>query len=360
MIEKFRAIINKEIKEENEPKETAVLVRVLCLIDCLFLALTALFLFIDHGVINGVTAVSFVIAFIVVLALSYTVRVHNLIGIYYVVCLVGVLWLMTCLGLQPMYQGHLFVVFMIYFYRSNETSFSRIVSVVLSGVVALVAIFYVINKGPLVVMSEYGQVAFIIINTVYVFLKLVLIAYYFRIKFSASETKILQYSRRLEMIATTDPLTKLQNRRGMFTYLERLVEDKNDKEFALTLGIGDIDYFKKINDTYGHEAGDYVLETLSKLMKEFMNGKGMVARWGGEEFLFAFDDINGDYAFESLSKLLHLIERYEFSYNGIDFHVTMTFGIEEYDDNEGIEKTVSRADEKLYMGKEAGRDRVIY
>ena len=80
----------------------------------------------------------------------------------------------------------------------------------------------------------------------------------------------------------------------------------------------------------------------------------------GEEFLFSFENINGDFAFESLNKLLHILQRYEFSYNGIDFKVTMTFGVEEYDNISGIEKTISKADEKLYMGKEAGRDRVIF
>ena len=135
---------------------------------------------------------------------------------------------------------------------------------------------------------------------------------------------------------------------------------KTYKDGICSVCLCDIDFFKKVNDTYGHEAGDKVLQEVGKVFMSEMVKQGAVARWGGEEFLFAFDDINGDYAFESLSKLLHLIERYEFSYNGIDFHVTMTFGIEEYDDNEGIEKTVSRADEKLYMGKEAGRDRVIY
>ena len=128
----------------------------------------------------------------------------------------------------------------------------------------------------------------------------------------------------------------------------------------LTVAIGDIDFFKHINDTYGHDAGDYVLETIAKIMNEFMESKGMVARWGGEEFLFSFENINGDYAFEEMSKLLHLIERYEFSFNGTPIKVTMTFGLEEYDDNLGVDKVISKADEKLYMGKEQGRNRVIY
>ena len=95
-------------------------------------------------------------------------------------------------------------------------------------------------------------------------------------------------------------------------------------------------------------------------MNEFMDGKGLVARWGGEEFLFTFEGINGDYAFEETSKLLHLVEKYEFSYEGTPINVTMTFGVEEYDEFVGIDKVISKADEKLYMGKNQGRNRVIY
>ena len=61
-----------------------------------------------------------------------------------------------------------------------------------------------------------------------------------------------------------------------------------------------------------------------------------------------------------MSKLLHVIERYLFTYDGTDINVTMTFGIEEYDEREGLDRVISKADEKLYMGKTQGRDRVIY
>lgn len=357
---RIRDFINTEIQEENEPKETVVLVRILCLVDILFTLSNAFFLFIGEGTLYGLIALAFIISFGLELALSYRIKTHTIIGIYYFVGLLSGVYFTLCLGVSPMYHIQIFTLFLLYFYRSAETSFSRHASVILCGVTAVIAVFYVIKNGTFVDVDQLNISVLIVVNTGHILLKLALIAYFFRLKFSASETKILQYSRKLEMIATTDPLTKLQNRRGMYTYLENLVKDENDKNFALTLGIGDIDFFKKINDTYGHEAGDYVLETLSKLMKEFMKDFGMAARWGGEEFLFAFEGINGDYAFESLSKLLHIIERYEFSYNDIDFHVTMTFGIEEYDEREGIEKTISKADEKLYMGKEAGRDRVIY
>lgn len=360
LLEKCRAFINSDVKEENEPKETAVLVRVLSIIDIVYILIDVVFLFSNHGIKYGSMALVILGMLAFTLALSYKVTTHAMMGLYFLTIVVCSGYFTICFGVAPMYHIQMFTVFLIYFYRSAESTFSRTVSVVATGAISLVTVFYVISHGPRLTLDSQIQSVLIIVNTTHILMKLALVAYFFRIKFSATETKLIQYSRKLEMIATTDPLTKLQNRRGMFTYLERLVEDHHEKDFALTLGIGDIDFFKKINDTYGHEAGDYVLETLSKLMNEFMKDHGLVARWGGEEFLFAFEGINGDYAFESLSKLLHIIERYEFSYNNIDFKVTMTFGLEEYDEREGIEKTISKADEKLYMGKEAGRDRVIF
>lgn len=361
LFEKIKNLINSEIRDENEPKEIAVLVRILSLIDVLFVLMSMVFLFVTGNEIYGAYAIVILAALFVVLFLSYKLNMHSLIGLYYVTMLVFGGYFAMCFGVTPMYQIQLLIVFLLYFYRSNETTFSRIAAVCVSGILVLSTVFLVSANGAIIPQAKQGETILIFINTVHILVKVAVIGAYFRVKFSASETKILQYSKKLEMIATTDPLTKLQNRRGMYTHIEDYIKEHvNDNNFVLTLGIGDIDFFKKINDTYGHEAGDYVLETLAKLMKEFMKDKGMVARWGGEEFLFCFEEENGDYAFESLSKLLHLIERYEFSYNNIDFKVTMTFGLEEFDEREGIEKTISKADQKLYMGKEAGRNRVIY
>lgn len=360
MLNKIRNLINSEIKEENEPKKTAVLVRVICLVDILFTIINVALMSKNYNFVYGIHAFAFLLMFVIVLYTSYHVKMHALVVAYFLVMTLNSIYFTLSLGVVPMYHIQLFIVILLFFYKSSETSLYRVVSVVISGIVALSLVLYVMENGSLLDLSSNGGILLVSANTVYIMAKVSLFAYFFMLKFSASETKIMQYSRKLEMIATTDPLTKLQNRRGMFKHIEDYIEDTPDNNLILTLGIGDIDFFKKINDTYGHEAGDYVLETLAKIMKEFMRDKGMVARWGGEEFLFSFEGINGDHAFEQMNKLLHLIEKYEFSYNGTDIKVTMTFGIEEYDEREGVEKTVSKADQKLYMGKEAGRDRVVF
>ncbi|MDO4187618.1 MAG: GGDEF domain-containing protein [Lachnospiraceae bacterium] len=360
MFTKIQALINREIQEENEPKETAVLVRVLCLIDILFLTIGA----VDTGVVYGcevcIPASLLILLMVGVFGLSYKVKMKTLVPMYFVALSINCIVLVLLLGLSFMFQAQFYVLFIIFFYRGAGTKLDRVGSVFISSAILLFLIFYIRINGSIidVDLSKFNVLTFFC--TAYILAKTTCFAYFFRRKFSASEEKIIKYSKKLEMLATTDPLTKLQNRRGMLNHIEEYSSEIMSNGGMLTVAIGDIDYFKHINDTYGHDAGDYVLETLAKIMNEFMDGKGMVARWGGEEFLFSLENINGDYAFEEISKLLHLIEKYEFSFDGTPIKVTMTFGLEEYDDNIGIDKVITKADEKLYLGKEQGRNRVIY
>ncbi|MCQ2536640.1 MAG: GGDEF domain-containing protein [Lachnospiraceae bacterium] len=360
MLDKVVALLNKEIKEENEPKETAVLIRVLCLIDVIFLTVNAILCFAKYGPIAGIKVSLIACLMVLTFVASYMMKMSPLIYLYYFMITINVVVLTVLFGLSYMFQAQMFVVFEVFFYRGAGDKNERVASVFMSALVALGLFLYVGSHGGVYPEAKFMQSASTCFCTLYVISKSAAIAYFFRLKFSASEEKILKYSKKLERLATTDPLTKLQNRRGMINHIEELVSGSQTAGNMLTVAIGDIDFFKHINDTYGHDAGDYVLETIAKIMNEFMESKGMVARWGGEEFLFSFENINGDYAFEEMSKLLHLIERYEFSFNGTPIKVTMTFGLEEYDDNLGVDKVISKADEKLYMGKEQGRNRVIY
>ena len=360
MIQAIKSFINKEIREENEPKETAVLVRVLCMIDLFFLTIIAVVMFATYGAAAGLCTLAVMSLMIITFVCSYKIRMKSLVYMYCVFLSINVVSLVLHLSLAFVFQAQFYIIFMLFFYRAAGNQVERVGSVIVSTVVLFALTFYSRANGSIldVDLSKMNVMTFFC--TAYIMTKTTCIAYFFRLKFSASEEKIIKYSKKLEMLATTDPLTKLQNRRGMINHIEEYAEHINAAGGLLTIAIGDIDFFKHINDTYGHDAGDYVLETLAKIMNDFIEGKGMVARWGGEEFLFSLEGINGDYAFEEMSKLLHLVERYEFSFEGTPIKVTMTFGLEEYDDNIGIDKVITKADEKLYMGKEQGRNRVIY
>lgn len=181
--------------------------------------------------------------------------------------------------------------------------------------------------------------------------------------------------RSLKELVERDALTTLYNRRYANQKLRDIWElsDMNGTNFAIS--IGDIDYFKSVNDTYGHEAGDEVLIAVSKVLRNYMIGKGFVARWGGEEFLLLFRNMDGGQAKVALNDLLDKVHEIAINYDNKVIKVNMSFGVVgyEYDKNmkgesgrdgdeaisKEIERTLRRADERLYYAKMHGRNRVV-
>lgn len=169
-----------------------------------------------------------------------------------------------------------------------------------------------------------------------------------------------EVSRSLEEMITTDPLTKLYNRRACKKYLDKRIEKcEKRQENLITVAIGDIDHFKKINDTYGHDCGDLVLVTVSEILKKQMGDSGCVARWGGEEFLLVFEK-KTEVAGEQLCAILKEIRNYEFDYKGEKFRITFTFGVNSDILGHSYDEIVNSADECLYKGKAGGRDRIVF
>lgn len=151
---------------------------------------------------------------------------------------------------------------------------------------------------------------------------------------------------------TTDALTQLPNR-----YFVSL----NCKDYTRAgswIAILDIDDFKLINDTYGHPFGDFVLKTLSKLMRAQMPD-AEACRWGGEEFLlFGFAD-NIDALGEELDRFRAAVQNYPFSDGGHQTHLTITIGLAPYEEGMGMNEWINTADKKLYLGKRSGKNQVV-
>ena len=166
--------------------------------------------------------------------------------------------------------------------------------------------------------------------------------------------------KQLELASTTDSLTGLFNRR----YMERRIKEEYERyqqtgrPFAFL--IIDIDLFKVINDTYGHEAGDVVLQLVSHRMETAVREEDIVARWGGEEFLILLPEL-------SLSEALHVAERIRETistepviYQGEKLEITVTLGVAALDVNLGMEESIKRADQALYEGKHQSKNCVAY
>lgn len=159
----------------------------------------------------------------------------------------------------------------------------------------------------------------------------------------------------LKNLIENDPLTTLYNRRSCNNKLKALENEKIDYSVVMC----DVDWFKKINDNYGHDAGDHVLIKISQLILDNIKDCGFASRWGGEEFLLIYQlDYDGTKA--RVEQLQKAIREYDFTYGDNEIRIRMTFGVEAGHKNDSYEERVKRADNKLYIGKNNGRDQIVY
>lgn len=159
-----------------------------------------------------------------------------------------------------------------------------------------------------------------------------------------------------------DKLTELKNRMGFYNdYNNKFSKLLSDPEVThdLSLFICDIDFFKKVNDTYGHNAGDAVLKHVAENFRRNVRICDGLYRWGGEEFIVVLPDTNLENAAESAERLRSTIEASVCHFEDLDIKVTMSFGCTQIDPALSIEDNIKNADVKLYTAKESGRNRVI-
>lgn len=163
----------------------------------------------------------------------------------------------------------------------------------------------------------------------------------------------------MERLARSDSLTGLPNRRHMQEKLqdERRRVERNGRPAAIVLC--DIDRFKDINDSLGHEAGDAILKDVAARLRERLRAQDAVARWGGEEFLMLLPETDLDGAGELAESLRQRIADVPAHYDGQDISVTLSFGVAVMDPTGPVDDSIRQADEALYVGKRTGRNRVV-
>ncbi|CAA6824306.1 MAG: Unknown protein [uncultured Sulfurovum sp.] len=162
--------------------------------------------------------------------------------------------------------------------------------------------------------------------------------------------------------AEFDPLTQIYNRIKVNELLKHLMYGSKKHNHDLTLILFDIDHFKRVNDDYGHNAGDSVLKELSGLVKDllketvFSGNKATFARWGGEEFVVLLEEISLEESVKIASYLRHEIEKFNFK---IVENITCSFGVTKFRAGDTEIKFFERVDEALYEAKERGRNQVV-
>ncbi len=162
----------------------------------------------------------------------------------------------------------------------------------------------------------------------------------------------------IKQLTEHDVLTTLYNRRYANARLNQIRTNYETSGVPYSVCIADIDFFKKINDVYGHDAGDAILVAISDELKKTMTGKGFAARWGGEEFLLVFDKSGIEETTGILENTRNTIEKMVIEHGDNHIGVTMSFGAA-VGSRDNLEMILKKADDKLYEAKEHGRNRVV-
>ena len=203
--------------------------------------------------------------------------------------------------------------------------------------------------------AEVQIVSVTIYNTVLAVGIILIGAYISDVSATVTRRKLVDENKTLNNLANYDQLTGLQSRR---MFMERIKDSDDNK--SVVICIGDIDDFKKINDTYGHLCGDYVLQNISEIMRKSLGLANVdICRWGGEEFVFMFCNNDIDSAFAQVENLRKTIENKNFVYENNNISVTMTFGIIERKSGKVDDVLLESADKLLYRGKINGKNVVV-
>ncbi len=159
----------------------------------------------------------------------------------------------------------------------------------------------------------------------------------------------------IHLLATTDSLTGITNRREFTAILSKEVDRAKRYGVPLSLAMYDLDYFKRVNDTFGHDVGDHVLQAVTRLVRENIRTNDVVARWGGEEFMVLMPQSDAQAARDAAEKLRQAIAGHRFDKVN---ELTASFGVAAFKPQDDLNSLLKRVDDALYLAKERGRNRV--
>lgn len=356
---KIRKFLTKDVKNESESKDLAVLLRILCILSAVYIFCNSIYFAINASYLFAILSIPIIALYCGAFIETYENQTKLALNIFNFTSIGTAVIFTVFTGWDKNYQWLLCIICLLVFFSVDENNKYKLnhVEIIIISLVAIAIISHVF--GPYKKGSNLSNIFSSLVTSVYYGAAVVLISFYFSKKFNASEIKLKKYNQKLKEMASLDALTQLPNRRQMTEYLSQLVFEKEKKGDIFCIAIADLDFFKKVNDQYGHEAGDYILKETAKIFEHTMEGRGMVARWGGEEFLFCFNELNMEQSFRVLNEMRESIESRKFLFKENEIKITITIGLEEYYHISGIEGTISNADKKLYDGKQSGRNRVI-
>ncbi len=270
------------------------------------------------------------------------------------------------LGWEAGFYGYLFSAISASFYFTyiTQNKYRHVMPLALSVMILLVYyIGYITMKyiPPLLgeePVSAGWLAALHMINIFISFCVMIVFSYLFVWEIQSKNLALTAQNEQLDELANKDPLTHLYNRRIMNKIMDQRMEALKKIGKRFTMIIGDIDDFKRVNDTYGHDAGDMVLTTVASTILNSVRSEDSVCRWGGAEILILVNDPLETAALAA-ERIRSRIESTVITFENQDIRVTMTFGIAESIPGYKIEHLIQQADDKLYYGKKHGKNQVV-
>lgn len=197
------------------------------------------------------------------------------------------------------------------------------------------------------------------LRLLYSFLTVTFLSAFYEYSRNASYQYTLDLSKKYEQLAKLDPLTKISNRRDALQLLEREQIKLKRTPGSLSIIMCDIDNFKEINDSYGHQAGDLILVELAKLFTSQCRSQDVIARWGGEEFLFILPQTSINNAIELSNKMHAAIAKLKIEYKDDVISLSVSMGISELGVEQKINAAINAADQFLYQAKASGKNQTL-
>jgi diguanylate cyclase (GGDEF)-like protein/PAS domain S-box-containing protein len=187
------------------------------------------------------------------------------------------------------------------------------------------------------------------------------LTYYLAIKHDITERKLLET--KLKEIAIRDPLTNTYNRWYLMERFHQIIDNYKRVKNPFSLVILDIDFFKEINDSYGHQAGDYILTNFANIVNQNIRSYDIFGRYGGEEFILLLPDTDKENAYILVKRILNIIRNNPFIYEDIGIKLTFSSGIIESSeislDKVSVDELIKVADSRLYEAKQTGRNKIV-
>lgn len=240
------------------------------------------------------------------------------------------------------------VFFAGFFSKFGKRKVKPVLSSIILMIGYMVIYFYLQYNDPLIIIPKVYERVLYVAHIVIVF--------GFTVTFLEILTEYtVKLETRISKESETDKLTNIANRKGLANYYAEI----GDQQSNYMMVIFDIDNFKSFNDLNGHQCGDYVLKEVARIAS--LNSKDdFVSRWGGEEFVIV-SKLNSDIeqTYKKIDRIRKTVEEYDFIYDDKPLKTTITIGVALYNNEESLEEWIMKADEKLYKGKQNGKNQTV-